>query len=286
MNYKDWLILRSISEAGNLSRASKKIYLTQPAVTKRIQQMEKELGVNIIYRTNRGALLTPQGEFLADKALKIITDVENIENDLQKMKDALSGSIKISAANFMMRYRLPKALSDFKRMYPRVDFKIEVGWSRDMLKKLQNNEVDIAFVRGDYAWREGKQLLFLEPMCVASIEPLELADLPGRKRIDYRTDDKLRELIDRWWMQNYRELPNISIEVSRTDICKELIKSGLGYAILPKYSVADVPDIHTYDLMDEHGKVIVRPTWMFYSHQTEEVALLKRFIKHFDEIDF
>ncbi|WP_342387923.1 LysR family transcriptional regulator [Salinicoccus bachuensis] len=286
MNFKDWVILETISKEGNISRASKKIYLTQPAVTKRIQQLEKELDVNILYRTNRGSQLTPQGEFLANKASKIIKKVESIENGIQRMNESLSGTIKISASNFMMRYRLPAVLSDFKEKYPKVEFKVETGWSQDMLKKLQNDEVDIAFVRGDYTWREGKHLLFEEPMCIASMKPLDLEKLPEAERVDYRTDYKLHELIDRWWMQNYSQAPNISIVVSRTDICREMVASGLGYAILPKFVVEDVPGMHINDIFDEDNQLIVRHSWMFYSKRTENIKVMKTFIEYLSAIDF
>ncbi|WP_031545757.1 LysR family transcriptional regulator [Salinicoccus luteus] len=286
MNFKDWIILETISKEGNISRASKKIYLTQPAVTKRIQQLEKELDVNILYRTNRGSQLTPQGEFLANKASRIIKKVESIENGIQRMNESLSGTIKISASNFMMRYRLPAVLSGFKEKYPKVEFKVETGWSQDMLKKLQNDEVDIAFVRGDYTWREGKHLLFEEPMCIASMKPLDLGKLPEAERVDYRTDYKLHELIDRWWMQNYSQTPNISIVVSRTDICREMVASGLGYAILPKFVVEDVPGMHINDIFDEDNQLIVRHSWMFYSKKTENIKIVKTFIEYLSAIDF
>ncbi|MGM0713836.1 LysR substrate-binding domain-containing protein [Brevibacillus parabrevis] len=76
----------------------------------------------------------------------------------------------------------------FKQKYPLVEFKVETGWSKDVCQAVYNQDVHLGFVRGDYNWPGGKQLLFEESVCIVSQTPLDLNSLPDLPRIDYETD--------------------------------------------------------------------------------------------------
>ena len=178
MNLKDWEILSMIKVEGNLTKAARRIFMTQPAVTLRIKSLEKELGIKILYKTNRGAQLTPQGEYLADEAIKLLKRVDNTKNFLSSMNNPLSGVIKIGAANFMMRYKLPKLLQQFKMIYPDVDYNVTTGWSKNIFKLMQEQDVHISFVRGEYEWGDKKHLLFEEPICIASMKEIDIGKHP------------------------------------------------------------------------------------------------------------
>lgn len=286
MNLKDWEILATINQEGNISKAAKKLFLTQPAVTLRIKKIEKDLSVKILYRTNRGAQLTPQGEYLANQSLGILKQVDNIKSSLQSMNNPLAGTIKIGAANFMMRYKLPEILLQFKRKYPLVNYIVTTGWSSDIFKLMQDEDVHISFVRGNYEWKDSKHLLFDEPLCIASMRKIDIEMLPELPRIDYKTDYKLKELINTWWMENFTDAPKVNMVVARTDICKQMLIDGLGYAILPKLVVRDVPNMYTIDLIDKNSETIVRPSWMLYKKSTTEIPIVNAFVEFIENYTF
>lgn len=168
MNQKDWLVLSMIKKEGNISKAAKKLFMTQPAVTVRVKKMEKELNVNIVYRMNRGVQLTPQGEYLAEQAVDYLKEVEEVKGFLSSMKEPLVGTLKLGVSNFMTRYKLPEILQQFKEGHPQVNFNVTSGFSREVFEMMQGQDVHISFVRGDYAWHGQKHLLFEEPMVAAS----------------------------------------------------------------------------------------------------------------------
>lgn len=286
MNLKDWEILAKIKKEGNITKAAKRAFMTQPAVTLRIRKIEEELGVKVLYRTNRGAQLTPQGEYLADEAAKLLKRVDTTKNFLGSMENPMTGTIKIGAANFMMRYKLPEMLEQFKAMHPGVDYDVRTGWSQHIFKSMQDQDIHISFVRGEYEWGDKKRLLFDEPLCIASMKEINMKKLPEMPRIDYRTDPKLEELIGTWWMENFTETPKVDFVVTRTDICREMLVTGLGYAILPKLVVSDIPNIYTVDLKDKNNQPVVRPSWMFYKESTLEIGLVRAFIDFVEDFDF
>lgn len=286
MDQKDWEILSMIKKERNITKAAKKMFMTQPAVTVRIRKMEIELNVNIVYRMNRGAQLTPQGEYLAEQAIEYLKQVEDIKSTLFSMKEPLVGTLKLGVSNFMTRYKIPEILQQFKERYPLVNFKVTSGFSRDVFQMMQNQDVHISFVRGDYAWQDQKHLLFKEPLCVASMNKFDLETLPNLPRIEYKMDYKLKDLIDTWWMENYTEAPNINMVVGQTDICKEMLKQGLGYAILPKLVVYDIPNLYRIDLKDKHHVPIVRSSWMLYKKKSFELNIVRAFVEFIKTIDF
>src|SRR5690625_1590013 len=198
MNQKDWQILSMIKKEGNISKAAKKLFMTQPAITVRIKKMEKELNVNIVYRMNRGVQLTPQGEYLAEQAIDYLKEFEEVKGFLHSMKEPLVGTLKLGVSNFMTRYKLPEILQQFKEKNPLVNFNVTSGFSREIFNMMQDQDVHISFVRGDYAWQDQQHLLFEEPICVASMNKVDLESLPDTPRIEYKTDYKLKELIDTW----------------------------------------------------------------------------------------
>lgn len=286
MDQKDWEILSMIKKEGNISKAAKKMFMTQPAVTVRVKKIEKELNVNILYRMNRGAQLTPQGEYLAEQAIDYLKQVEEVKSFLSSMKEPLEGTLKLGVSNFMTRYKLPEILQQFKEKHPLVNFNVTSGFSRDVFKMMQAQDVHISFIRGDYAWQDQKHLLFEEPLCVASKNKIDLQNLPDLPRIEYKTDYKLKELIDTWWMENYTEAPHINMVVGETDICKEMLKQGLGYSILPKLVVNDLPYIYKEDLKDKNNAPITRSSWMLYKEKSFELNIVSAFADFIKTINF
>lgn len=91
---------------------------------------------------------------------------------------------------------------------------------------MHNQEVHIAFVKGDHRWNDQKKLLFEESICIASKEPIDIRLLPALPRIDYQTDPLLKNDVDNWWSENYSQPPLVSINVDKADTCKKWLRMG------------------------------------------------------------
>ncbi|MGM0851375.1 MAG: LysR substrate-binding domain-containing protein [Bacillota bacterium] len=78
--------------------------------------------------------------------------MDNMKSLLNSMNSPVSGTIKIGAANFMMRYKLPEILQEFKKIYPLVGYNVTTGWSQNIFKLMQDQDVNISFVIGNYEW--------------------------------------------------------------------------------------------------------------------------------------
>ncbi|WP_281886131.1 LysR family transcriptional regulator [Paenibacillus sp. YYML68] len=281
----NWVILKELYTHQNMTKAAESLYISQPALTNRLRQMEKEFGVQIVHRGRRGVHFTPEGEYLARCADEMITRMRTIKEQVLNMNDRVVGTLRLAVTNLITRKKLPKLLKLFKHQYPDVEFKVMTGWSKDVFHQVYNQEVHVGIVRGDYAWADQKHLLFEEKVCIASSEPLEMGELPSQPRIDYQTDPLFKSFIDQWWSENYTVPPRVGMEVDKAETCKEMLLNGLGYAILPHTVIEDAEALYTEVLLDTSGEPIVRRTWLYYHEEMLELNIVRTFVEFVKQLD-
>lgn len=286
MDNKDWNILKVLYNQKNITKTAQLLFLSQPALTHRLKQMEKEFGIKIFHGGRRGIQFTPQGEYLALSADNFLNQYLKVQENLKSMSSDVTGTLRLGVSNLVTRYKLPTILRLFQEQYPKVEFKVKSGWSSQIFKDIYNQEVHVGLIRGDYNWKGQKQLLFEESMYVASKNKINVDDLPNLRRIDYKTDSLLKTIIDNWWNENFSSPPLNSIEVDQVDTCKELVINGLGYGILPSLVLNGADQIHKIQLKDHKGTPITRKTWMYYHRKSLELNLVEAFVQFVENLDF
>lgn len=285
MKIQDWEMLATLYATENITQAAHRLFLSQPTLTSRLKKLENYYGVQLIIRKQRGITFTPEGEQLAQHAKKMLYEQRKIEERLHNMKEQVAGTIRVGVSNFFALNKMPKLLRLFKQSYPNVEFQVVTGWSSEMHRLILNNDVHIGFIKGDYVWNENKDLLYEEEICIASPWDFTWKDLPDLPRIDYYTDEKMRSIVDQWWYSNYKQTPNINIQVSQVETCKEMIINGLGYAILANLVVRPYPELIIKPLQHPSGKAITRKTWMYYHEDTLQLNIVHAFVQFIQTLD-
>lgn len=285
MKFQDWEMLDALYTMGNITQAANRLFLSQPTVTSRIKSLEDYYGINLIIRKQRGITFTPEGEILAQHARKMLHEQMKIEEELNNMKEQVAGTLRVGVSNFFALNKMPKLLRLFKQKYPDVEFQVITGWSSEMYRSILNHDVHISFIKGDYSWKDNKELLYEEEICIASPWEFTWESLPELPRIDYNTDGKMREIIDSWWYNNYDQHPNINIKVNQVETCKEMIINGLGYAILANLVVRPHSELVTKPLYFPSGKPITRKTWMYYHEDSLQMNIVHAFVNFIRTLD-
>ncbi|MGP4080690.1 LysR family transcriptional regulator [Pseudalkalibacillus sp. R45] len=285
METRDWLILQVLFEEKNITKAAKRVYISQPALTNRLKQIEKEFGVTIVNRGRRGIQFTSQGEYLAKCADEMLLAIQKIKEHVHDMEDRVSGTLRLGVSNYFSHYQLPALLKEFKDRFPDIEYKVTSGWSSEIAPLLPKKEIHLALVKGNFNWVDEKHLLFEETLCIVSREPIDLKDLPNLPRVDYRAEYSLKSVIDNWWSENYSHPPLINIEVDKVDTCKEMILNGLGYAIIPSMILRDTEGLFTIDLKTKEDKPLLRKTWMLYHKETLRLNMVREFVNFIKGID-
>lgn len=286
MDEKDWLILKTLYEKKSITRTAEAVFMSQPALSTRLQQIENRFDTVIVMRGKKGVQFTPEGEFLAHGATKLLRQIRSIEESLVDMREKTVGTLRIGASNFASKYVMPELLCGFKARYPAVEFHLVTGWSSDIVRQVYNNDLHIGFVRGEHSFPGQRDLLFNEKMYVCSMTEIDLERLPGQPCISYRTESSVEGLVDRWWDERFTVPPYVAMQVDRVDTSREMVAKGLGYAFLPEMLALKLPGAHAVEMRFRSGEPLQRATWMIYHKSTLELKLVRAFVEFVKTVSF
>lgn len=279
MNKQECNILVVLDKERNMTRAAKKMYMSQPALTYRLHQLEERFGARIFTREKSGLILTPQGEIIVQYARQNLIQLEETIEAIQLMDRKIQGTIKLGVASTYGQYILPNLINTFINKYPDVDFKIITGLSSMIADLFTSGDVHIGIFRGKFLWEEEKAMLAAEPICLASKEKISIDDLPHIPRIEYRMDGYLKQMVDAWWKNKFTEQSLVSMTVDSLETAKELVRTGLGYTVLPGICLTTEKELYIQPLTDENDHIVRRLTWAYCRHQTLQYASVNTFFR-------
>lgn len=279
MDEKDWLILKVLSEKLSITQTAQALFMSQPSLSSRINQMENRFRTRIVIRSKKGVEFTPQGEILVKYANSFLQQMRSIEDNISDLAENPGGILRIASTPFFSRRLLPNMLLKFREKHPLVAFDVSTCCSSDAVDKVTSMEVSIAFVRGEYTWRGcGRKLLFKEDIYICAQQPLDLSQLPHLPRIDYVNVHSAQELQDKWWHENYQLEPYVSLRVDNPETCYEMVIKGLGYAFLPTLFLEHHQNYFAQQLKFRNGKPLTRNTWLYYNKNTQDLPSVKLFL--------
>ncbi|MUV06269.1 LysR family transcriptional regulator [Planococcaceae bacterium Storch 2/2-2] len=138
-------IFCQVGESKSFSEAARELYLTQPAVSQSIMQLERELDVRLFNRTPKGAELTQEGKLLYEYAHSALNLLRAGEQKLEEFKNVAVGELTIGVGDSISRYFLMPYLEKFHTTYPHIKFKIENGTTFELCELVKSGKADIAF---------------------------------------------------------------------------------------------------------------------------------------------
>lgn len=288
MDERDWLIITTLHHHKSITGAAKALYMSQPTLTTRMQQIEDSLGVTLIVRTSKGVTFTGAGERAAAFADKAIHDTRTFREEILNMGDEIAGVLRIAAPDILARHYLPHLLSKFQELHPKVKFAVTVEQSSNVVTLMNSRSLHFGFIRNDLGWNKEERLsLTMNTVCAVATRPFQLTDLPKMTRVDYTTDGYYRQFLDSWWKENFTDPPNIGMEVSSLGLCKEMVFAGLGYGILPSIVIEPgVSGLFCITLCHKDNKPLARKTYLIYKKEVMHTKLAETFYKFIEQCDF
>lgn len=299
MDEKDYIMLDYIHREKSITKAAELLFTSQPSLSYRLKQIENDLGVKILVRAGRDIEFTPEGEYLVLFAKEMLKKLNNFRDELYNISSNPRGNLRLAVTNITARYYLPKILKKYTNKFPNINIHITTGKSADVLDLLENKEVHVCILRGDYHWEGVKHLIGSEDICLISKKPINLDDLPYLPQI-YYNDQKYQnnfnkntslynefsytKQIQNWWFQRFNEPPSYNIEVGGAETCKEMVVNGLGYAFVPQLFINKNDDLFIKKLTLANGDVISRNTWLLYRKSSLHLDFIKSFVNEFNII--
>ena len=166
MDYRDKVFL-AVADRLNISKAAEDLFISQPAVTKHIQELESKLKLALFERKGNRIHLTIAGKTTVDFLKNIERQYNELEFELGKLNNSFEGKIKIGASSTISQYYIPNIISLFHKRYPKIKIYLVNGNSVEIEKMLLNSEIDIALVENSSSHSNIKYTDFLDDEIVA-----------------------------------------------------------------------------------------------------------------------
>ncbi len=146
MDSRNLTAFLAVYETGSFSLASEKLHLTQPAVSKRIAQLEEQLNISLFDRVGRSVTPTEAGRLLITRARQILKDIEDTRLALDNLSGQVSGRLRIATSHHIGLHRLPPVLKAFTSSYPDVSLDIQFVDSEWAYGAVQKGEIELAII--------------------------------------------------------------------------------------------------------------------------------------------
>ncbi len=237
-------IFYEVAKSGNISKAAKELYISQPAISKSISKLEDNLGVTLFSRNSRGVSLTLEGEVLFSHIKTAFEAIVMGESQLEKIKELNIGKLRIGSSTTLCKGILLPYLNDFMQAYPNVTINIASQPSSQSATMLEKGLLDLGLIAAT-SINKGlafKPLLNIHDIFVTSNEYLEkLALVEGSNYNILKhacfmlldSENSTRQYINNYLQANNIKLQN-TIEVTTMDLLIEFAKMGLGVACIIK----------------------------------------------------
>jgi DNA-binding transcriptional LysR family regulator len=248
MRRVDFVTLRlfvAVADERSLTRAAEREHLALAAVSKRISDMEGQLGVTLLYRQPKGVELTPAGHALLHHARNLLDSLQQMDADLSEFSQGVKGHVRIHANTSAVIEFLPEDLSAFARLHPEVKIDLEERVSSDTLRALREGLTDIGIFAGHmpaedlqvFGYREDR-LVLVTPRehSLARLESIALRDATGFDFIGLQQDASLHALLQQSAQQMGTPL-RLRIQVRSFEAICRMIHTGMGIGVLPEQVV-------------------------------------------------
>lgn len=280
----------SVTETGSLTRAAEELYITQPALSQQIKQLENHFSVQLMERTNRGITITDAGELLYDYSNQIVELYKELENKMDTLRASVSGNLSVGATSVVGGYAIPCSVFIFKEKYPETNIKLKVGNRSQVISDLKNGTIDVAVIEGE----DVSGPFIVEEIATDTMVVIAPNKKPWQNKKSLSVDDLLKEpLIMREKGSGSRQFVehclndggvdisslNIVMELTNVDSIKAAVEAGHGISIMSQLALKK--ELHNQTLLafDIPNISLKQKIYLAYKSERTQATVAKAFIK-------
>jgi DNA-binding transcriptional LysR family regulator len=242
-------VLIALVEAGSFTRAAGKLFLSQPSLTKQIQNLEEAAGTRLVNRGSTGISLTPEGQVIYDYAKRTIRLREDAKERIGRIKDQESGHIYVSASTIPATYILPHLLSHLKQTHHDIQVHMQMHDSEETLQIVLNDQAEMGFIGKkplnkklvvERLWKD--HLVVAAPVHhhLTEHETVTVEELAKTPFILREKGSATRDIVEECLQSHLgKSLSrfNVICEMGSSEAVKEAILAGLGVSILSIFAI-------------------------------------------------
>ena len=285
--FRQLRVFNEVARHLSFARAAENLHLTPPAVTMQVKELEGHVGMPLFERRGKQVSLTTTGEYMLVYTRKILATVKDAEDAAARLQRAETGVLTIGFVS-TAKYFLMRLLAEFRAKHPGVEVQLSIGNRDQLIKMLQNSEVDIA-VMG----RPPKELATrAEPFAahphvfVASVDhPLAkrgLLTVEDLRPYDFIAREKgagTRAAMEKFFEDTHVE-PRLKIELHSNEIIKQAVMAGLGLGFLSLHTIGLELEQNLIAMLDVQGAPVVR-AWNVVHTQSKMLSPAAEAFRYF-----
>ncbi|HMM19738.1 MAG TPA: LysR family transcriptional regulator [Selenomonadales bacterium] len=287
----------TVIDSGSFSKAAANLYISQPALSQNIKQLENHFAVSLIKRTTHGLSLTEAGKILYEHAKRMMTMAVLMEEDMSAFRASLNDTLLLGATSVIGGFAVPCSIFIFKRNFPEAKIKLKLGNRRQILDQLREETIEIAIVEGERPDNFVTSEIHCEEMVVvvpATAEwprdqALPWKELCRRPLILREEGSATRATVEQGLREAGLDPENLNVvmELTSIDSIKAAVEAGHGFSILPRMAVKKELFNRTLSSLTVTDLSIVQPIHIAYKkkpHSTiarEFLKLMKSSAKEF-----
>lgn len=247
MNLQNLRVFLKVAELEHVTHAAEELGLSQPAVTKTIQSLEQEAGLELVERQGRRIVLTHAGRVLHGYARRIFAIEREMEMALNALRDVEGGEVTIAANTTTGVYMLPPIVAQFRQQYPRVSLNISILNSQEIVDETLNWHLDIGLVEGDPlhlpaglhvdVFSHDELILVVSPEHPwHKLDAVEPAMLSNEALLVREQGSGIREVLEQALLEHGVKVRPL-LTLPDSEAIKQMVMSGVGAAIVSQLSV-------------------------------------------------
>ena len=240
-------LFTAVVQEGGFTKAGVRLRLSQPAISKSLNELERQLDVNLLDRTARSIRLTAAGRTLYERARELFGVESAAERELRELRGLKRGTLRIAASTTIATYLLPPYLGRFHLRHPNVRIQTTSANTRSVLRMLLEFRVDVALVEGPVsdqrvmiqAWRDDELIVISHPEHpLQSLTRVNVGELSGQTFLVREPGSGTRVVTERALALHGVRLTN-TMRVGGTEAIKQAVAAGLGLAIVSRAAATD-----------------------------------------------
>ncbi len=273
MNLRDLKYLLALAEHKHFGRAAAACFVSQPTLSTQIRKLEEELGVSLVERAPRKVMLTPAGRDAAERARRIVAEVEQMKEGARRSQDPEAGTVRLGMFPTLGPYLLPHVIPRIRERFPDLELLLVEEKSDVLLSRLNEGKLDAALLalpvhdeqlHSEFLFEEPFVLAVPENHPLAQRDSLSLTELNDQKLLLLEDGHCLREqALEVCRLSGANE--KSEFRATSLETLRQMVAAGVGITLLPtlaiKPPVAQSPSIHLLGFSDSHPSRRIAMLW-------------------------
>jgi LysR family transcriptional regulator for metE and metH len=242
-------LVAAVADLGSLTKAGQRIHLTQSALSHQLRDIESRLGAALFLRIGKRLVLTPAGERLLAVAQEVLGRLQHTEDEIRRLGRGRASLLRLTTECYTCYHWLAPLLLEYRRRFPRVEVRIDIDGTGEPMPRLLAGKLDLAIVTSPVRDRRLVERRVFDDEMVVIVAPTHpLAQRPHVRPADFQDQallvypPKADSILLSEILLPAGVTPARVEEVPLTEAITEMVRAGLGLALLPRWAVQPLAD--------------------------------------------